>query len=201
MHRFPLCAFTKIRGDVFYFSLLWGNYLQLHVKSGILYPNGVSWIQGRLSARLQSRARRPVPESLLSSFTFLSFTLPARKGNSGGPPARAAVLFALNLVILHENTSFALAKMSSLQLAQPVESVYNTGRAGFPAAPSAPAGRMPACTRGRKGLFQAPAYQKINRVRLCALSAASTGSSRGAQPASRCCMDLGAGRGYGCGPM
>ena len=153
MHRFPLCAFTKIRGDVFYFSLLWGNYLQLHVKSGILYPNGVSWIQGRLSARLQSRARRPVPESLLSSFTFLSFTLPARKGNSGGPPARAAVLFALNLVILHENTSFALAKMSSLQLAQPVESVYNTGRAGFPAAPSAPAGRMPACTRGRKGLF------------------------------------------------
>ena len=130
MHRFPLCAFTKIRGDVFYFAFLWGNYLQLHVKSGILYPNGVSWIQGRLSARPQSRARHPVPESLLSSFTFLSFTLPARKGNSGGPPARAAVLFALDLVILHENTSFALAKMSSLQLAQPVESVCNTGRAG-----------------------------------------------------------------------
>ena len=52
------------------------------------------------------------------------------------------------------------------------------------------------------------AYNKtINRVRPCALSAASTGScaadegkTRGAWPASRCCMDLGA-DGAVCGPV
>jgi len=52
------------------------------------------------------------------------------------------------------------------------------------------------------------AYNKtINRVRSCALSAASTGScaadegkTRGAWPASRCCMDLGA-DGAVCGPV
>lgn len=101
--------------------------------------------------------------------------LPAR-ARAAAQPARAAVFFCLFLGILHENTFFALAKMSSLWVAQPVESEYNTGRAGFPAEPSAPAGRVPAPPGAGRGFHRPPAFQKINRVRLCALSAASTGS-------------------------
>ena len=82
---YRLCGFTKIRGDVFYLMVLRGKYLQSYVKSGILYPNGVSWIQVRLPAPLQGQGpRRPVLVPSFSSFTFLSFTLPARKGNGGG---------------------------------------------------------------------------------------------------------------------
>ena len=103
---------------------------------------------------------RSVLELLFSSFTFLSFTLPAREGKSGGPTCTGRRFLLPCLGILHENVIFALAKMSSLWVAQPVESEYNTGRAGFPAAPPAPAGRAPAPFRAGRGFLQAPCFSK-----------------------------------------
>ena len=103
---------------------------------------------------------RSVLELLFSSFTFLSFTLPAREGKSGGPTCTGRRFLLPCLGILHENAIFALAKMSSLWVAQPVESEYNTGRAGFPAAPPAPAGRAPAPFRAGRGFLQAPCFSK-----------------------------------------
>src|SRR5699024_1538807 len=88
-----LCAFTKMRFYVLSTRFLAKKRLHAPVNSGMLYPNGASWIQG-FSGCLHSRGCGPhVPFYVLlfSSFTFLSFTLPARTGtkrrpNLHGPP-------------------------------------------------------------------------------------------------------------------
>ena len=143
---------------------------------------------------LHSPGGAPRRSLLFSSFTFLSFTLPARKGESGGPTCTGRRFLLGGRSSLSTKTGKnILGKLSGSLLAGRSKWEYNTTQTGI-RLPPAPAGRAPVCSRRRRKDQQSKAVRVKCRINgeLCCGRRRSFPAVHSLHPAAA--WTLGAGR-------
>ena len=164
-----LCAFTKIRFDAVSNRFFFKKLLQSGAKSGMLYPSGtgLGYIFARMPG-LPAQSRRRSAQIIAIFFIYLLIIYPAcPQGRKRRPNLHGPSFFVGGRSSLSTKTGKIFWESCRVLCLQ-------GGANGSIIQPRQASACHPPRQGGRR--FAAGADVKINRVRLCALSAASTGS-------------------------